>query len=175
MTMKPIRNAILFDGRETTILTVPYFSQRENDALCLPCSIRMVIEYYRDYYDNDVIKKHLPALDICQISRLVNADRYSGTRYTIDFLKINDEISVLHFHHKFNVKYQEIKKRLDKHIPSIIVYNYTFMKNQLGGPAHAGVIIGLTDREIILNNPWAGSGVEIPKNDIEPAWEIEKT
>lgn len=171
----PTRQASLGDGRQVRILTVPYFHQRDCEPLCVPCSIKMILEYYKQYYPNPVINQHVPLLTIKEIMRLIGADSYNGTRITSDFLlKINAEIDILNFISKKNVKLKEIRKRLEDNVPSVLVYNNSFMNDKIPGPAHAGVIIGLTENEIVLNNPWEGQGTSFTMNDIVPAWELEK-
>lgn len=67
----------------------------------------------------------------------------------------------------------KLSAKLEKGIPSIVLYNCQFLTDGIHGPCHAGVVIGATEDYIVLNNPWLGSERFIPHEVFAPAWELE--
>jgi uncharacterized protein YvpB len=63
--------------------------------------------------------------------------------------------------------------KVEKGIPSIVIYNCQFLTYGIRGAGHAGVIIGTTENDIIINNPWLGSEYFISHEVFAPAWELE--
>jgi hypothetical protein len=53
------------------------------------------------------------------------------------------------------------------------IYNCQFLTYGIRGACHAGVIIGTTENDIIINNPWLGSEYFISHEVFAPAWELE--
>jgi uncharacterized protein YvpB len=52
-------------------------------------------------------------------------------------------------------------------------YNCQFLTIGIHGAGHAGVVIGITENDIIVNNPWLGSEYFISHENFAPAWELE--
>lgn len=168
-----MKRRIPIEGDVVDVLRVPYYSQSDMDAYCIPFSLKMCLTYFRDIYDNPVIKKQTPNFDVNEIVGITSAHRYNGTRISDDLMnKLSKNIPSIEFKLK-SIDYREIEKNLRDNIPVIVLYNCTYMLYDEVGPGHAGVVIGLTNDKIILNNPWLGPDKIIDKREFNVAWELE--
>ena len=55
----------------------------------------------------------------------------------------------------------------------IVLYNPSYLLINEKGPEHAGVVVGMTDTYIILNNPWFGPAFCIDRSQFGSSWELE--
>lgn len=136
----------------------------------------MVIQFYKNVYENELINKNTPNLDIEEIVKLCKTDQRAGTRINAQLVKtLNDNIKSLKFELVYSYDMKQLKEVISKNkCPSIIIYDCGFLlyniPSQVG---HAGVVIGVDDNSIYLNNPWLGAEVEIDKVKFNDCWEIE--
>jgi|Deesub1362B_J571_1020462.scaffolds.fasta_scaffold07725_2 uncharacterized protein YvpB len=133
----------------------------------------MVIEYIKNYYGNPVFE-NMPDMNYDKIVSLCKTNPDTGTRINEELMReISSEINLLKLELKSGLNYGDLKDTIEKEIPCIVIYDGRYIKYQLRGPAHAGVVIGFTPLdEIVLNNPWYGSMVEFSKREFIDAWEI---
>ncbi len=135
----------------------------------------MVIEYFKSYYGNRVLQENIPDMPIDDIVELCKTDPYNGTRVDKDLVKeISNAIKYLKFEYRNGLDYSELKKETEeREIPCIVLYDGSYIRYRITGPAHAGVVIGFTSLdEIVLNNPWYGPLVKFNKKEFINAWEI---
>jgi len=136
------------------------------------CSLKMCIEYFINEYNNKKIKSLMPNLNIEEICNITHT-REPGTPLR-DLSKNLESVGIPL---KFNMRsssIQEIKEKIRKNLPVVVIYNGTYLLNQVRGSGHAGVVIGVTtENNVILNNPWFGATYIPDKLIFEEAWELE--
>lgn len=157
-------------GTHIDVLEVPYYPQRPNE--CYVCSIKMVIEYFKNNYDVSFVRENTPALDFDQIADITNTKKL-GTRAANLTRDLEKNIPTLKFEMVQNAKFEKLIEHLKKDLPIIVIYNGDYLKNEEKGGAHAGVVVGVNESVIVLNNPWFGYQSVFDKIEFEHAWEIE--
>lgn len=166
-----MRRKIEYQGRNIDILNVPYISQRNTEYLCLIHSIQMVLFYLKERR-NPVNLKDSISVSKYELMRILNADPSLGIERT-RVQRLNEIIPELRFKLK-QTNYEEIKICLEKNYPVIVIYNPMIIDYHTLGPSHAGVVVGLTEEYVILNNPWKGENILISKQSFSQSWEVEE-
>lgn len=169
------RQIITEDNRETQVLRVPFYYQSNLDALCFVFSIKMCIEYFKNIYENDFIRRKTPNLDINEIRKLTHTDEFLGTRVDRQLMKeLSRSIPSLSFSLIEEYSIERIRKNFNRNLPTIILYNCSYMMYNERGPSHAGVVIGVVEEnDLIVNNPWLGPEKLIRWKDLQKGWELE--
>ncbi len=163
-------------NKQASVLCVPWYPQQEHSFYCFPYSLWMVLQFYKNVHDNPLIKQNTPNLDIGEIAKLCKTDARVGTRINEQLVKtLNDAAPALKFELVDSYDMKQLKKVvLDNKCPCIIIYDCGFLlynvPSQVG---HAGVVIGVDDDSIYLNNPWLGAEVEIDQVKFNDCWEVE--
>jgi hypothetical protein len=113
-------------------------------------------------------------MDIDEIMTITNTRRFTGKDVDSRLIKkLNSTIEGVIVSLEEDVSMGKLSAKLEKGIPSIVLYNCQFLTEGIRGPAHAGVVIGATEDYIVLNNPWLGSERFMPHEVFAPAWELE--
>ncbi len=171
-----IRKIPASNNNEVEVLCVPWYPQQENSYYCLPYSLWMVLQFYKNIHNNDLIRKNIPDLDVEKIAKICKTDPRAGTRINEQLIvSLNKEIPALNFRLVNAYDFNQLKRIVvENNCPCIIIYDCGYyiygIESQVG---HAGVVIGLDDNAIYLNNPWLGAEVEIDKVKFNDCWEIE--
>lgn len=164
---------IEIDGLSVNILRVPYFSQGPVEWLCIIYSLKMVFDFYKNIHSNEHIRKAAPLVDRDEIIKITNTRIYTGTTVSEDLMiRLRKAFPTMNFELK-EINYKEIREELAKMHPVIVLYNPSYFLNNERGPSHAGVVIGMTNDYIILNNPWFGPIFCVDKTKFESCWELE--
>ncbi len=167
-----MRRTMTVQGERVTVLKVPWFPQSDSDWKCFVCSLKMCLEYFKNEYNNDIIRQNTPNLDIETLMKITHTRKNTGTPTEGICKKL--EKAGLPF--KFQLKsssFPEIEEKLNVGLPAIVIYNGSYLKDERRGPSHAGVVIGMRDDDLILNNPWFGAIYLVDKFKFERAWELE--
>ena len=64
----------------TEVLCVPWFPQQDQSYYCFPYSLWMVIQYYKNIFENEIIRKNTPDLNVEEIAKICKTNKFSGTR-----------------------------------------------------------------------------------------------
>jgi len=136
--------------------------------------MKMCLEYFKNVYENPVIRSNTPNFDLEEIMEMSHTRRFTGT--TLDSTVIGRFERRIPF--ELNMMedrtVDHLKVSLEKSLPVIVIYNAAFLETNERGPAHAGVVIGMSSSDgVVLANPWFGFGFHIKKVDFERAWEME--
>lgn len=163
------------NNQEVEIIPVPWFPQQEKSYCCFPYSLWMVLQYYKSIYENKLINSNVPNLSIEETVKLCKTKPPVGTRVNEQLLKeLNDKIPALKFELKKVASFQNVKQEIEQKQPCIIIYDCNYVINNIPSKvAHAGVVIGLDNTSIYLNNPWLGAETELNRMEFNDAWEIE--
>lgn len=169
------RQIITRDKRKVQVLRVPYYYQSNKDALCFVFSLKMCIEYFKNIFDDDFIKNHTPHLSIDDLKKLTHTDDFIGTRIDRSLLnELSREIPSLKFSLNENCSIDMLKNNFNKNLPTIVLYDCSYMLYDERGPGHAGTVIGIIgDDDLILNNPWLGPERLVKWKDFQKGWELE--
>jgi len=170
-----VRKHITDDNEEVEVLCVPWFPQQEESFYCFPYSVWMVLEYFKNVYNNKIIKKKIPNMNVEEIAKICRTDKSSGTRINDDLIRtLNDKVEPLHFELKIDTKFKDIKKHIGAKLPCIVLYDCGYLLYNIPSKVgHAGVVISIDKNQVFLNNPWLGAEVPIDLPDFNDAWEIE--
>jgi len=169
-----MRRKIILEGRQTEVLQVPYFTQEQTEAWCLPYSIKMSIEYFKEYYKFKVVRDKIKIISTEEIAKILKSDRENGTRLITSTLKeLENETGMLNYSVIQNRTFDNLKKRFDENLPTIVLYDFTYILNKERGPGHSAVVVGITNDHIILNNPWMKGEWPIEKITFDEGWELE--
>lgn len=169
------RKILTEDNREIQVLRVPYYYQSNQDWLCFVFSLKMCLEYFKNIFDNELVKHNTPNLSIDDLKKLTHSGEFSGTRIDHSLMKeLSREIPSLKFSLNEYCSINTLMENYKKNIPTIVLYNCSYMLNEELGPGHAGVVIGvIEDNDIIINNPWLGPEKLIKWKDFQKGWEPE--
>lgn len=170
------RKVLLSPTEEADVLMVPWFPQHESDSYCFPASLKMCLDYFKNYYQSQVINENLENKTYQEVIDLCGSNRFTGTKINQDLInRLSNELKLIKFSLDENNTFNDLKKRLDKNLPTILVYDGRYITYDVRGPAHAGVFIGFTKSgDPILNNPWYGSIKIFKKDNFITAWELYK-
>ena len=158
------------------VLSVPWYPQQENSYGCFPYSLWMVIQFYKNVHINDLIKKNTPNLSVEELAKICKTDSRTGTRVNEHLVStLNKTIPSLNFELVSACDFERLKRVVvDNQCPCIVLYDFGYYKNGIqSNVGHAGVVIGLDDTSIYLNNPWLGAEKEIDRVRFNDCWEIE--
>lgn len=131
-------------------LQVPFFTQ-STDFTCGPASLQMVLAFYA---------KHLSE---AELSFLLDTDPEIGT--TKAKMEEVAQAHSLHAYSKENADIADIKQLMLQNIPVIVRY-LELEKDE----DHYGVVVALSDFDIVLNDPWHGERYVIPLTEFEKRW-----
>jgi len=70
-----VRKHITDDNEEVEVLCVPWFPQQEESFYCFPYSVWMVLEYFKNVYNNKIIKKKIPNMNVEEIAKICRTDK----------------------------------------------------------------------------------------------------
>ena len=161
-------------NKQIEVLKVPWYPQQDIEWTCVVNSLKMCMEYMKNTYNNRLIREITPNLNIDEIMKITHTRRFVGTAVDSNLIRnLNSNIEGINFSLEEDVNMNQLKKKIDEGIPSIVIYDCQFLKYGMRGPGHAGVIIGITEDNIIMNNPWLGSEFFVMHEDFSPAWELE--
>lgn len=168
-----MRKTLRLDGSDIDVLRVPFIFQAEKDALCVPFSLWMCLSYFNGIYDNSVVRKNTPNFNLDDILKLTKTKTLGTIVDTRLINRLNQSIGSLQFDFKLNCCITDLKNRFDKNIPSIVLYDCSYLVYDIPGSNHAGVVVGFDDCRIILNNPWLGANWCADIDDFQRSWELE--
>lgn len=132
-------------------LDVPYFKQ-DTPYTCGPTSLQMVFSFYGITVSEAALAKE------------VESDAEVGTRHRAIIEAITSR--GLHAYVNDNASLDELAYLLnDCAVPVIVRYLETDRDED-----HYAVVVGLTESEIILNDPWHGPRVHFPHSAFESRW-----
>ncbi|MDP2767518.1 MAG: C39 family peptidase [Candidatus Methanoperedens sp.] len=169
------RQIITNDSRKVQILRVPYYYQSESDWLCFVFSLKMCLDYFKNIYQSDFIRSNTPNKSVDELRHLTHTGQFMGTR--VDDSLVNElsrEIPSIKFSLDEKCSINTLLDNFNRNLPTIVLYNCSYMLYEEEGPGHAGVIIGiLDDNDLILHNPWLGPEVLVKWKDFQKGWELE--
>jgi uncharacterized protein YvpB len=161
------------NGNQVKILRVPYFNQSDSEWLCVVYSLKMVMDFFKNIHTTEDVREKSPNTTRDELLKITRTKMSMGTQISAHLIQsLNKEFPGLKFELK-QTNYIEIQKALKKHNPVITIYNPSILFINEEGPGHAGVVIGMNDQYIVLNNPWYGPGFYVEKSEFDLAWEIE--
>ncbi|RLI73809.1 hypothetical protein DRP04_15385 [Archaeoglobales archaeon] len=155
-----------------SILNVPFMPQPPQ-MLCFPYTVKMIVEFYRNT-EQPATSQQIPALEIEQIIRTLNADPERGTILSKSIIKkLNELTNPIEFEMgKGNL--EKLDKCYEKKNPPILIFDpMYYLYSRSGGAAHATVYLGRTDTKIVVNNPWMGKNYLYDLEKFIESWEIE--
>lgn len=168
-----MRKTLRLDGSDIDVLRVPFSFQAEKDSLCIPFSLWMCLSYFNSIYENSIVRKNTPNFNLDEILKLTKTKTLGTIVDTKLMNRLNQSINSLQFDFKTNCCITDLKKRFDKNIPSIVLYDCSYLICDIPGSNHAGVVVGFDDCRIILNNPWLGPNWYTDIDDFQRSWELE--
>jgi uncharacterized protein YvpB len=164
---------IPINGNPIKILRVPYFNQSDSEWLCVVYSLKMVLDFFKNVHTTREIRERSPNTTRDELLGITRTKIATGTQISENLIQsLNTAFPSLYFELK-QTNYDTIQRALNKHNPVIVIYNPSILFINEEGPGHAGVVIGMNDQLIVLNNPWYGPGFYIEKTEFDRAWEIE--
>jgi uncharacterized protein YvpB len=168
-----MERVIQINGDDIKILRVPYFSQSDTEYTCVVYSLKMVLDFFKNIHARKDIRQTSPNTTKDELVSLTKTKLSMGTQISDTLISsLNAAFPAFKFELK-QTNYEEVEKSLNNYNPVIAIYNPSILDINEIGPGHAGVVIGLNDQYIVLNNPWFGPGFYTEKTEFDRAWEIE--
>jgi hypothetical protein len=146
-------------NEQAEVLMVPWDPQHDADSLCFPSSVWMVYRYFADHHSNDAVRTALPPLTYSAMVDTCLAGNENGTRIGPDLVRrLTERLVILRATLVTGYSLGEAQARVGRGLPSILIYEGSYVLQGIRGSAHAGVYIGqTTSGDPILNNPWVGA------------------
>mgnify|MGYP001052506999 CR=1 FL=1 len=169
------RKILTNDNRAVEVLRIPYYYQSNSDWLCFVFSLKMCLEYFKNIYQNTVVRNNTPNLNIDNIKALTHSREFTGTRVDRSLMnELSREIPPIEFSLNEECSIDTLIDNFKKNLPTIVLYNCSYVLYEEAGPGHAGVVIGIVeDNDLILNNPWLGPEKLVKWKDFLKGWELE--
>jgi len=135
----------------------------------------MSLDYFKNIYQNEVVRDKTPNLSVDELKQLTHSGEFTGTRVDNSLMKeLSRKIPSLKFSLNEECSINYLKNNFEKNLPTIVLYNCSYMLYEEPGPGHAGVVIGIIeDNDLILNNPWLGPDRLVRWKDFLKGWELE--
>lgn len=150
--------------------------------------VYMLIEYCRTTYPVDLVRDTTPALDPEDIKDFITIRPMGWAVDESDIEALSAAVTPIQFElREFERSpsaqklYNILSDRLDRNLPTIAVVdaiqiqetrtNRNISSNG-GQTEHAVVVIGLSDREVYLNDPWGGMQVSVNRDAFGEAWDV---
>jgi ABC-type bacteriocin/lantibiotic exporter with double-glycine peptidase domain len=133
------------------VLSVPFVKQ-ETTYTCGPTTLQMIFRYHGREYDQRLLLDWLKTDEVegTPHAAMVDAVRHAGFHCYVNNHSSLDEIA------HFLTRYQ---------LPSIVYYIEPDTEVD-----HYAVVVGVTDDEVILNDPWNGERFELSKEEFLKRW-----
>ncbi len=162
------------DGGEIEVLRVPFHFQSEKDYFCVPFSLMMATHYFVNVYIDSVVRRDTPNLSIEEMLKITKT-RDTGTIVDNGLMKrLNEKFPSLEFEIARGLLVEALVERFENNLPTIILYDCSYLMTEIPGAHHAGVVVGFINEEsIILNNPWLGPFTPVDLMMFRRSWEIE--
>ena len=131
-------------------MNIPYFKQ-EVDYFCGPASLQMAFAFFGKTISQTEIASQAGTTkeEGTDNDKLVKVAQEAGFRVS------TKELAAL----------EDIQSYLTQNIPVIV--NFIEPTDEEG---HYAVVVGIDDKDIILNDPWNGPNFSIPKADFVNRW-----
>jgi hypothetical protein len=168
-----MRRTLRLDGSDIEVLRVPFMYQAEKDFLCVPFSLLMCVIYFNNIYNNSVVRKNTPNMNIDDIIKITKTRNLGTIVNTALINRLNSSINSLQFEFRKSCNTKDLEKKFNENIPSIVLYDSSYLLYDKPGSNHAGVVIGIVDNTLILNNPWQGPNWLVDVTEFERSWELE--
>lgn len=158
------------------VLAVPYFPQLDNSVTCVPTSVKMVIEYFREYYQSGKHRSQIPDLSVEDISGIIKTKPNLGTTFKPEHGRaLTTALNILQVDFvKKQYDYQKLIDCFNQQIPVIVWFDgsMAYFQNRMGeSGGHAAVMVAIDGGTIILNDPQVGPVRAMSLNDFMPAWD----
>jgi len=167
-----MRQQTSVNGINVEVLRVPWYPQRTKEWTCVPCSIWMCLAYFKNVYENKIINNKAPSPDLGYLIDILHTRPTTGTIVDRGLCTALDKEGWPFEYSYKSSNFKELKRYLGKNIPVTVIYDGSYLLDERPGPAHAGVVIGMTNNDdVVLNNPWYGPFYFVDKLQFERAWE----
>jgi ABC-type bacteriocin/lantibiotic exporter with double-glycine peptidase domain len=132
------------------LLSVPYFKQ-DTDYDCGHAVLQMLVAFFHKSWTLDEIRSML----------------HTNSQYGTDNRDLITGAEKLGFvvFAKENASLEDIRKYLKKGVP--VVVNYIEPEGNVG---HYAIVIGIEDKNIILNDPWHDAGFTLSLDNFNNRW-----
>lgn len=159
------------------VLAVPYFAQLDHSVACVPASIKMVVEYYREYYRSDRYHDQIPELSMADIAGLIKTKPNLGTTFKPEHgAALTAELNILRVDFvKGRFDHERLSACFHDHRPVVVWFDgsLAYYRRRRGeGGGHAAVMVAIDEEVIVLNDPQIGPWRAMSINDFMPAWDI---
>ena len=126
------------------ILKIPWYSQSPTDWKCFVCSLKMCLEYYKNEYNNSYVRQNTTSYDIEELMGITNTRETAGTIVCNSLCNVLESTKGLPFNFKLHVNYtyDKVRNKIENNLPVIVIYNGQYLKEQIAGGSHAGVVVG---------------------------------
>jgi len=171
------RQILTDDNRAVQVLRIPYYYQSNSDWLCFVFSLKMCLEYFKNIYQNEFVRNSTPNMSVDELKQLTHSGEFTGTRIDKSLMnELTRKIPSINFTLNEECSIDHLKRNFENDLPTIVLYNCSYMLYEEPGPGHAGVVIGIIDdNDLILNNPWLGPERLVKWKDFLKSWELEYT
>ena len=160
------------DGTNSRVLRVPLFTQPDTEPECMVFSLKMCIEYMKNAYPDERIRRLTRSLNRDEILRYIHVDEVGWKKDQPQLDDLSKATGTLKFKLKSNGTIGDVAKELSNTKPVVLIYDvYNLINHNGSGGVHAGVAIGLDDSKIILHNPWRGAYLREDLHKFKVAWE----
>lgn len=153
---------------------VPWNPQHDSDSLCFPASLWMVVRYFLDHAGFEAARESLAPCSYSEIVEWCGAGRENGTRLSQELMSsLTAHLKGVTLSMRTGFSLAEAQKRAVKGLPTILIYDGSYVLQRVRGSAHAGVFIGSTaNGDPILNNPWVGALFAPDRRHFSDGWEL---
>ena len=132
------------------MIAVPYYNQ-DTSYNCGPAALQMVFAHYGFHFSEG------------ELARRLKTKKETGTRnYRLAKMARREGFITKT---KSGASLNQIKQYLDRDIPVIVNFIEPSHNDY-----HFAVVVGLTNGDVVLNDPWNGEKFTLPKKEFIKSW-----
>lgn len=139
----------------------------------------MVLQFVNSVYPTESVREATPVIGPTEMREYVTIREsgWSPDQSTLDAL--GEDTGPVEWELKWwrgtppsNTLFEVIQDGLDDTLPTIVVVDAMRMRGRSRrGPLHAVVVVGLSDHEAVINDPWGSMYEVFPRDRVADAWD----
>lgn len=140
----------------------------------------MVLQYMNSTYPSEAIRSDTPVISPAEMREFITIRDSGWSPDQSDLDALGEETGPVNWKLKWwrdrtppsDVLFDVVEDSLDETLPTIAVVDAMRLRGMSRrGPLHAVVVVGLGERDVVVNDPWGSMAELIPRDRMVEAWD----